>query len=289
MTKADTVMAADLLANDTTHPVAGTKTKYHVLVVDDEPELRQYVADELGARYHVHQAANGKEALEEVFRTRIDAVVTDVRMPVMDGVTLCRKLKGNPNLNHIPVIMLTANNRDEDNIEGLDSGADAYITKPFNIDVLLHTLMSKVRLREKLKNTYAGNQVPEEQMEEVKRDAPDEKLMQRVMKSVTAHISDPKFTVAMLCEEVGISRVHLHRKLKELTNLTTRDFIRNVRLKQAATLMEQNHYSVNELADIVGFATPNYFAQAFKELYGCSPTEYMQQWQSKQKNIADEA
>ncbi len=255
-------------------PTPHQKSKYRLLIVDDEPDVRRYVSEEMSDRYHVVECVNGKEALDAVFRQQPDLVVTDVMMPVMDGIELCRKIKQNPNLNHIPVVMLTAKTRDEDNVEGMNVGADAYVTKPFSIDVLKSTVQSIIRQRERLRNTFQEKQLPDEQIDELRVKSPDEKLMERVQRSITSHISDPQLAVNTICEEVGISRVHLHRKLKELTNQTTRDYIRNVRLQQAAMLLKQKNYAISEVATLVGFTNAANFSTAFRALYGMSPSQY---------------
>lgn len=195
----------------------------------------------------------------------------------MDGLTLCKKIKQNVNLNHIPIILLTAKTREEDNIEGLEVGADAYLTKPFHIEILRKTVQNLINSRERLRNTFSGNQDHEDKMEEIKLQSPDEKLMERVMNAINKNLSNPNLTVELIASEIGISRVHLHRKLKELTNQTTRDFIRNTRLKQAAILLTQKRYTMAEISDLTGFANPTIFSTAFKELYGVPPTKYMEE------------
>ena len=166
-------------------------------------------------------------------------------MPEMDGLTLCRKIKQNVNLNHIPVILLTAKTREEDNLEGLETGTDAYMTKPFHIEILRKTAANLIRSRERLRNTYTGQQTQGDKIQPIEVQSPDDKLMERIMRVINENLSNPNLTVEMITTEVGISRVHLHRKLKELTNQTTRDFIRNIRLKQAAepVVEETVHHS----------------------------------------------
>ncbi len=254
-----------------------SKTKFRVLIVEDDEEIRRYICQELSTDYHIVESCNGKEALEMMFKKTPDLVISDVMMPEMDGLTLCRKIKQNVNLNHIPVILLTAKIREEDNIEGLENGADAYITKPFNIEILRKTVGNLIRSRERLRNTFSGQQIREDQLKKIEAPSADDKLMERIMKVINENMSNPNLTVETITTEVGISRVHLHRKLKELTNQTTRDFIRNARLKQAAILFEEKRYTVSEVAELTGFTNPNNFATAFKVLYGVSPTTYMEQ------------
>lgn len=260
------------------------KTKYKVLVVEDDEEIRRYICQELAGDYHTLESCHGKEALEIIFHKAPDLVISDVMMPEMDGLTLCRKIKQNVNLNQIPVILLTAKTREEDNIEGLETGADAYMTKPFNIEILRKTVGNLIRSREQLRNTYSGQQLQEEKLQKIEAQSPDDKLMERIMRVINSNLSNPNLTVEMITTEVGISRVHLHRKLKELTNQTTRDFIRNIRLKQAAELLSKKRYTIAEVAELTGFTNPNNFSTAFKELYGVPPTTYMEQHLKQEGN-----
>lgn len=250
-----------------------------ILIVEDDGEIRTYLQNELSSKYKTIACTNGKEALELLAQNgnSIDVIVSDVMMPEIDGIELTRRVKQNLNLNHIPVILLTAKTRDEDMIKGLDMGADAYMTKPFNIKILRSKIDNLVRNNRRLKNIYNGTQSPKEHMKEIDASSGDDKLIARVMKVINKNLSNPDITVEMLAQEVGLSRVHLHRKLKELTNQSPRDFIRNVRLQQAAKLLKEKHMSVAEVADLTGFKSPNNFATSFKNLYGIPPTIYMNQ------------
>ncbi len=252
------------------------KYRDRILIVDDEEEIRRYLEEELGNDFYTKSYSNGKEALDAIFKQTPDLVISDVMMPEMDGLTFCQKVKSNININHIPIILLTAKNREEDNLEGLEIGADAYITKPFNIEILRKTVVNLIKNRKSLKNTYTDNQTQKNRVKKVTAETPDEKLLNRVMKVINKNIGNANFTVDMLADSAGISRVHLHRKMKELTNQTTRDFIRNVRLKQAATLLAEKKYTINEVAVLTGLPNVSYFSTAFKALYGVSPTTYME-------------
>ena len=205
--------------------------------MDDDEEIRKYICRELAPDFHMMESTNGREALSIVLRQTPDLVISDIMMQEMDGLTLCHKIKQNVNINHIPVILLTAKTREEDNMEGLDMGADAYIIKPFNIDILRKTVINIVKGREMLRNCFGGSQKQEVKNQMVDMQSTDNKLLDKVMNIINRNISNPELTVEMIAKEIGISRVHLHRKLKELTNQSTRDLIRNVRLKQAANLL----------------------------------------------------
>ncbi|MDL2244865.1 response regulator [Parabacteroides sp. OttesenSCG-928-J18] len=254
-----------------------SKSKRRVMVVDDDDEIRQYICQELGDDFHMEEYPNGKEALNAILKKAPDLIISDVMMPEMDGITLCRKIKQNININHIPVILLTAKSNEEDNLEGLNIGADAFIPKPFNIDILRSTVENIIWNRDILRNTFKGNQQQEDKVRKITIKSADEKLMERVMKVINDNMSNPELSVEMIADRVGISRVHLHRKLKELTNQTTRDLIRNIRLKQAADLLANKSLSISEVSEATGFTNLSYFSNAFKELYGMSPSAYMEQ------------
>lgn len=256
------------------HTPVRSKTKYRILVVEDDEEIRNYLYQELGNDFHIQECNNGKDALATILKKAPDLVITDVMMPEMDGMTLCKKIKQNVNINHIPVILLTARTREEDTMEGLQHGADAYITKPFNVEILRQNAMNLIKGRELLKNNFTGNQVQEEKIKKIEAESPDERLLKRVMKVINDNMSNSNLNVEMIAAEVGISRVHLHRKLKELTNQSTRDFIRNVRLKQAADLLAEKKHSVSEVAALTGFTNLTYFSTVFKDTYGVSPSNY---------------
>ena len=262
-----------------------SKTKCHVLVVEDDEEIRKYICRELASDFHMHECANGKEALTLILKKEPDLIISDIMMPEMDGLTLCKKIKQNVTINHIPIILLTAKSREEDNLEGLNMGADAYIVKPFSIEILRKTAINLIKSREILRNSFSGSQMQEQKLKKLKVQSPDDRLLDKVMKVINDNLGNPDLNVEMIATEVGISRVHLHRKLKELTNQSTRDLIRNVRLKQAASLLANQYHNITEVATLTGFTNIAYFSTAFKELYGVPPTTYMEE---QQKSSSDE-
>ncbi|MCF0193437.1 MAG: response regulator, partial [Prevotella sp.] len=256
---------------------AQSKTNYRVLIVDDDPEIANYIKSELSERYHCSICSNGKEALETVLKYPPHIVISDVLMPEMSGIELTKRMKANVNINHIPVVLVTALSDTQSNVEGLNVGAAAYLTKPFNVTLLKTTVDNIIQSRQRLKNVYEGKQTIEKKMPKTELQTPDERLMKRIMKIVEQHIFDHNLSVELLASEVGISRVHLNRKLKELTNQTTTDFIKNIRLKRAAELLGEKKHSIAEVADMVGFQNANNFSTAFRKLFGVSPREYMNQ------------
>lgn len=274
----DTLYETDnenIMADEVKKPKA--KTRYRVLIIEDDDEIRQYMRNELNTDFRISECTNGREGLEVILRDKPDLVISDIMMPEMDGITLCRKVKQNININHIPVILLTAKSKAEDRIEGLETGADAYIVKPFNTELLRTTASNLIANRERLRGQLIGEQQVEEKIVKIEMKSNDEILMGKVMKTINEHLTDPALNVEMLAANVGMSRVHMHRKLKELTNQSARDFIRNIRLKQAATLLREKNLSISEVAYATGFSNLSHFSNSFREFYGISPTEYKEQ------------
>lgn len=251
------------------------KTKYKVLVVEDEEEIRLYIKDELSTEYKIIEARDGKEALTKLLKEKIDLVISDVMMPEMDGINLSRKIKQNININHIPIILLTAKSKTEDKLEGLVTGADAYIVKPFNTELLKQTIINLITNRERLKNKFNGNQEQNNKIQKIEIKSSDEILLEKVMKIINENLSNPDLNVEMLAGNIGMSRVHMHRKLKELTSQSARDFIKGIRLKQAASLLTGKKLSVSEVAYATGFSNLSHFSNSFKEFHGVSPSEYI--------------
>lgn len=263
------------------------KKLYNVMIVEDEAAIRRYLRNELSIKCNVIETANGQEAWDYIIQNpeRVDLVVSDVMMPVMDGITLCQKIKTNFNTNHISVVLLSAKNDDADKLKGLNMGADAYMTKPFNIDVLCQTVNNLLESRHRLQGKLTVTSSQEENMEKIELTSPDERLMERLMKVINENISNPDLNVEFISDKVGISRVHLHRRLKEMTSLTPRDFIRNIRLSQAAKLLSDKHLDITDVSVATGFKSVSTFSTCFKTYYGMTPTEYMRKnTKSKEEN-----
>lgn len=253
------------------------KTNYKVLVIDDEPEIRDYLKLELKDIYKVITAANGMEGFKMAVSELPDVILSDVMMPEMDGFKLVNKLKSNTNVSHIPVILLTSKTEHEDRINALEKGADTYLTKPFNTEELLITLSNLIASRKMLKTKFSGAQDQTDKMKTIAFKSSDEILMERVMAQVNEHIGNPEFNVEILASNVGLSRVQLHRKLKELTGLSSADFVRNIRLKQAGTLLTEKKMNITQVAYAVGFTNPTHFSTLFKKFYGVSPKDFITQ------------
>lgn len=287
----ENLQSTDLLEGTTKETEIQEKTEklkinrqQRIVIAEDDSEIRDYLYNELSANYIVVCCENGKEAFSEVLKTSPDLVITDVMMPEMDGNTLCSKIKSNPSMSHVPVIMLTAKNRDEDRLEGLETGADAYIVKPFNMEILRRTIINLIHTHHMLRLKYARNDQLEQQVDEVRMKSPDEKLLERIMNVINKNISNSNLSVDGIADEVGISRVHLHRKMKELTGQTPHDFIRNIRLKRAANLLANQNMNITEVMFACGFNNAASFSTIFKKFYGMSPREYMNDRKNKKES-----
>ena len=263
-------------------PQRGANERKVIVIAEDDDEIRQFLTTELGTHYDVHACNNGREALGEVYRSHPDLIISDIMMPEMDGYTLCTRLKSNASTNFIPIILLTAKNRDEDKLEGLETGADVYMAKPFNIDILRRTVLNLINAHQLMRIKYSRSDQLEKLIDDVQvPKSPDEKLLDRLMATVNKHLDDSELNVDMIADEVGISRVHLHRKMKELTGQTPHDFIRNLRLKRAATLLATQSMNVTEVMYACGFANATSFSTIFKKFYGMTPRDYMREHEKR--------
>ena len=237
-----------------------------ILVVEDNSDLREFIGTLLQGEYRIIKASDGKEALDKATRELPDLVVSDVMMPVMDGLELCKALKGQFSTSHIPVILLTAKSLEEQRAEGYDSGADAYISKPFSEKVLLsrigNLLKSRILLKEHYLETGESASRPQEN-----------DFLSRFRAKVQEHISDENLSVEQIGSEIGLSRVQLYRKVKALTGYSPVELVRITRLKAAAEMLKTTDKTISEIAYAVGFGTPSYFSKCFKELFGRQPGE----------------
>jgi signal transduction histidine kinase/DNA-binding NarL/FixJ family response regulator len=247
--------------------------KPQILIVEDSEDVRSHIAEGLDDQYVLKMAENGQIGLEIGTETIPDLVITDLMMPEMDGVELCQKLKTDERTSHIPVIMLTAKASVENRLEGLETGADDYMTKPFNMDELRIRINNLIEQRKKLRERFSKDARLEPK--DIAVTSPDEKFLNRTMAIIEENLGDCDFEVTILADEVGMSRMQLFRKLKALTNQTPSEFIRTIRLKRAARLMEKKFGNVAEITYEVGFNNLSYFAKCFKEMYGKSPSEYV--------------
>lgn len=249
-------------------------TRCKLLVVEDDKDIRQYLRDILGREYHILEADNGLHGLEVAIGEQPDCVITDVMMPGMDGIEMCRKLKANERTCHIPVIMLTAKTAVEQRIEGLEVGADSYIPKPFNVEHLRTRVRKLIELRRTMRDKYEGKY--ELRREDIKIKSVDEKFLEKLDQIVKEQISDPGLSVETISQQIGISRSQLQRKLKQLTNQNPSDYLKTARLRYAAQLLVSKNLTISEVTYEAGFSTLSHFSNSFREFYGMSPTRYVE-------------
>jgi YesN/AraC family two-component response regulator len=247
--------------------------KQLVLIIDDDNDLCSYLADSLKASFRVIRAENGKEGWALANSHFPDVIVSDVMMPEMDGLELCTRLKTEIQTSHIPVILLTARSEAEHFIEGLETGADDYIAKPFNIRIIDAKIKNLIENRKRLKALFANSLIPVPR--EVTTTRPDEIFLQRAIKLVEDNMNDASFSVQEMASELCISRSLLHKKLTAIVDQSAGDFITAIKLKKSALLMHEGNSNISEVAYAVGFNDPKYFSRCFKKHFGKSPTEYV--------------
>ncbi|MCB9082046.1 MAG: response regulator [Lewinellaceae bacterium] len=245
-----------------------------VLVVDDNREVLEFLEGMLSQKYRVFTASSGADALQIAKVQHLDLVLSDVMMPGMDGLTFCSHLKEDFATSHIPVILLTAKNMEEHQIEGFLTGADDYITKPFNPELLVIRMENLLNQRQKLRLKFSRDFAL--QPKEVQLTDPDEELLQRLVEIMEEHISDADFNVNKMCQMVHLSHMHFIRKVKQLTGKKPIDLLKSYRLKRAKDLLRQQKTNIAEVAYLVGYDLPNSFSRAFKKEFGYSPTEYVE-------------
>ncbi len=276
-------LSPENISTETEQMPANQKTIYkrgRIMIVDDDCELSAYVVRELKPWYNIDSFSNGMDALQALLSQPYELVVSDVMMSGMDGITLLKKIKQNPNTSHIPVLLLTSKSEIADRLAGFKSGADAYLVKPFNIDELHARIDNLIDSMRRLRGKYTGAQQQADKVEKVEVDGNDERLMNSIMKSINAHLGDADFNVNALASEIGLSRVQLHRKMKELTGISTGQFIRNIRMEQAKQLILESKLNIAQVAYNVGFNDQTYFSTVFKQYFGKSPSDYAKQSES---------
>ena len=248
----------------------------HVLVIEDNDELRNYLVEALGAHYKMSAAIDGRDGWQKALAVHPDVIVSDISMPFMDGVQLSNKLKNDKRTSHIPIILLTAHARQEEQLEGLGSGASDYVTKPFNFDILNIKIKNLLDLNKKLKETYQ-KQV-KVMTEEGTVESSVEKFIKEVAMYVDQNIHDPRFSIEDISHHFNMSRGSFYNKLIEYTGQPPVEFIRNLKLEKAAVLLRKTDNTIADIAYQTGFPTPHYFSKSFKTKYGMLPSDYRQQF-----------
>lgn len=243
-----------------------------LLFVEDNKDVLDYLESQFENKYQILKAGNGKEALEQIALKMPDLIVSDIMMPEMDGLELCLHIKQNPQLSHIPVILLTAKTMPSQITEGYNAGADDYIIKPFDITLLQtrikNLLISRKQIQRKYEKKLNLNELG------VKTTRQDEEFLQQYTAIIKANFSNPDLDVDMICKEIGMSRANFYRKAKTLTALSPAEMIKHLRLEAAAQMLRETNLSISEILEKVAFSSSGYFASCFKAVYGMSPKEY---------------
>lgn len=262
-------MTEDATAWSTTAPAIKNPV---LLLVEDNEDFRFYLKDNLKSEYQIIEARDGVEGWKQVLTNLPDLIVSDVMMPEMNGIELCRKIKTDSRTSHIPLILLTARTSEEQKLEGFETGTDEYITKPFNFEILVSRIRNLIEQRKKYHKAFQTQLAVK--ASDLNITSLDEKFIQNAIRYVEENISRPDFSVEELSRELGISRAHIYKKIPSLTGKSPLEFIRTIRLQQAAQLLEKSQLTVAEIAYQVGFNNPKYFARCFKEEYQVLPSVY---------------
>ena len=244
-----------------------------VLIVDDNEEIVSYLAEHFGAEFEVYTATNGKVAWELLQEIPVDLILSDVMMPEEDGLHFCKRVKQNINTSHIPVILLTARAETQQQIKGYETGADDYVTKPFSTSLLDAKVKNLLRSRRRLKEYYSSSTqiIPEN----IAFNPLDERFLKEAMQIVEEHLTDTDFSIDSLARGLGMSRTNLYLKFKALTGESAADFIKKIRFNNAVELMQTRQYTIAQITYMCGFNSPSYFSTAFKQYFGCMPSEYI--------------
>jgi YesN/AraC family two-component response regulator len=242
-------------------------------VIEDNPDMRQYICSNLSRFFNVLEAENGKQGLEAAKKEEPDLIISDIMMPEMDGLELCRKIKTNLYTSHIPLILLTAKGEVEDYVEGLEQGADDYISKPFNIEILIAKVSGMIENRKKLRKKYSS--LEDVSPTELTTSKLDEQFFIKIGEIVELNYIDPDFDVDKFASLMLVSRSQLYKKMKAITDLSTIDFLNVFRLKKSVDLLKQGDLQISEIAYSTGFNDPKYFSRIFKKYYHCTPSEYV--------------
>lgn len=244
-----------------------------LLIVDDNEEILEFLNDDLEEKYTVYKACNGQEALNLLMQESIQLVISDIMMPVMDGFELCRRIKSNLEMSHIPIILLTAKNTLQSKIEGLEMGADAYIDKPFSPEHLQVQIANLLMNRNKIKEYYANT--PLAHINSMAHTRADQNFLEELNDIVLTHIEDTSLDVEHLARYLNVSRPTLYRKLKAISNLSPNEIINITRLKKAALLFTEGLHNINEIAEIVGYTSATHFGRNFQKQFGMTPSEFI--------------
>jgi signal transduction histidine kinase/DNA-binding response OmpR family regulator len=246
-----------------------------LLIVEDNADVSKFIKSCLVDNYRIMTASNGIEAFEKIYIDQPDLIISDVMMPEMDGLEFTKKLKSDIRTSHIPVILLTALSSHESKIEGLETGADSYIAKPFNKKHLQVRVKQLIENRQQIRKHYQQDVITQF-VKENKISQLDSSFLKKCNAIIEKHLTENEYGVEQMSVEIGLSRVHVYRKIKHLTGLTVSEFVRNIKLKKAAVMLQESGKTIAEVAYETGFSSPSYFSKCFKDLYSISPTDFVQ-------------
>lgn len=255
-----------------------------ILLVDDEEEILEFLERMLKPKYDVLKAENGREALTVLEKEAVQLVISDVMMPEMDGLELCRNIKSNVEYSHIPVILLTAKNTIQAKVEGLELGADAYIEKPFSKEHLMAQMASLLNNRNMIRQYFASS--PLVHIKSIAHSKADERFLEQLNDTICKNIEDTDLDVEKLARIMTMSRITLYRKIKAVSDLTPLELINITRLKKAAALLAEGDYKIYEISHMVGFSSQSNFARNFQKQFNMTPTDYMHSKQLERKHPA---
>jgi len=275
--KTEEPVAASPLPQEKSEPTNAGKKEYTLLLVEDNEDFLFYLKDNLRECFNIVEAVNGREGWQKTLSAHPDIVVSDINMPIMNGIELCKKIKQDQRTRHIPVVLLTALTSEEQQLHGIETGAADYMTKPFNFEILVSKIKNLLRQQQSLKQTFTKQVAVKTTTIQIA--SPDEKFVQDALVIVEKNISNSDFSVEELSRALLLSRAAVYKRLFVLTGKTPIEFIRSVRLQRAVQLLEKSKLSIAEVAYETGFNSPKYFSKYFKTEYGKLPSA----WQADAK------
>ncbi|MDY2642575.1 MAG: response regulator, partial [Mediterranea sp.] len=254
-----------------------------ILVIEDNKEVRTYICSLFQNEYHMIEASDGAEGVQLAVEKQPMLIISDIMMPVKDGITCCKEIKESPRTAHIPVLMLTAKGEDDDMLQAINSGADDYMIKPFNPQILVSKVHHLIQQRNRLKRIYTQTLMLNQHKQEMeeKQQSEENDFLQSVIQVIEANLADDKFNVKMLAEQLNMSQPTLYRRLKQVSKLNAIDMIRGVRMSQAASLLLEQRYSIQEITERVGYSDIRTLRKHFTEQFGISPSKFLEEHEEK--------
>jgi DNA-binding response OmpR family regulator len=255
--------------------------KFCILIVDDNDELRTFFREILEHEYYIIEAKDGEEGIKKAKEESPALIISDVMMPVMDGIEFCRFVKDDFETSHIPFILLTAKDAQESRLQGAKSGADYYFSKPVSTEILLQTIKNQLNQQQKIKDRYLKDYQVE--VRDLVHSTKDKEFMDRLLKIIENKLEEPELNIDYVSREIGVSKSKLYKKIKDITGQSSNEFIRTIRLKKSIEIMTNEDVSVTEVMYRVGISSHSYFTTAFKKEFGLTPSKFQQQLDRKTK------